>query len=71
MPYKQEPMLSLWSFWLSNNKHTEMAVVKNSVTFMYCILNVPLFIKHIKGILSRFLDTNIIEEILNTYGQYH
>lgn len=38
---------------------------------MYCILNVPLFIKHIKGILSRFLDTNIIEEILNTYGQYH
>lgn len=58
-------MLASRSLWLSNNKHTEVAVVKNSVTLMDCILDVPLFIKHIKG------GTNITEDIVNTYGQYY
>lgn len=59
MPYKQEPMLALWATRLSNNdKHTEMATMKNSKLSIYCILNIPLFLNHIKGIFSMFLDTN-------------
>lgn len=52
-------MLALWVTQLSkNDKHTEMTTMKNLKLSIYCILNVPLFLNHIKGIFSMFLDTN-------------
>lgn len=57
-------MLALWVTQLSkNDKHTEMTTMKNSKLSIYCILNVPLFLNHIKGIFSMFLDTNNLQEI--------
>lgn len=65
MPHKPEPLLALWSLGLSNNdKYTEVAVIENSGTFhaLYS-KSVPLFIKHLRGIVSIFLDMNNISKI--------